>query len=145
MTTPTRADLWARRKAGLEFAHREHVDPSRWWENDCQMFSRMALGAPGGLIFDTAKKAFLQIPHADRHPVGGKHPPAGVPVYFRLPNPFWHAAISAGKGLIWSTDITRRGRIDKVSIGYLERRWGADYLGWTESINRRRVWPATGP
>lgn len=137
----TRAELWARRKAALEFALREHRDPSRWWENDCQMFARTALGAPGGEIFDTARKALGQIPPADLHPVGGKHPPAGVPAYFRTHTPFWHVAISAGKGLIWSTDILRRGRIDKVSIPYLEDRWGATYIHWTESINGRRVWP----
>jgi hypothetical protein len=138
----TRADLWARRKAALEFALHEHVQPSRDWTNDCQMGVRMALGAAGGI--GSARLSWLALPAADRHGVGGKHPPAGVPVWFRLNTPFWHVALSAGKGLVWSTDILRHGRWDKVSIPYLERRWNADYLGWGESINGRRVWPA-GP
>lgn len=140
-TVLTREELWHRRKSALEFALREHLDPSRDWENDCQMFVRMALGAPGGVEFATARLAFLAIPLEDRHPVGGKHPPAGVPGYFRTRTRNWHVGLSAGKGEIWSTDILRRGHIDKVTIPYIERRWGAVYIGWPESINGRRVWP----
>lgn len=137
---PNDAELWARRKAALEFALREHHAPTRWWENDCQMAVRMALGAQGGIA--SARLAYLALPAEDRHGAGGKHPPAGVPAWFRLNTPYWHVALSAGRGLIWSTDILRTGRWDKVSIPYLERRWNAHYLGWSESINGRRVWPA---
>ena len=132
--------LWQRRKQALEFARTEHLVGLPIWRNLCQRFVRIGLGAGPGE--PTARAAWLHLPEADRHGVGGKHPPAGVPVYFRLPTPFGHAALSAGKGLVWSTDILRAGQVDKVSIAYLERRWNATYLGWAESINGRRVWPS---
>lgn len=138
---PTRDDqLWHRRLHALEFAREEHLHGDAVWRNWCQRFVRVALGADVGA--PTARTAWLHLPPEDRHGVGGKHPPAGVPVYFRLNNLSWHAALSAGKGVIWSTDILRAGHVDKVTIPYLERRWGAVYLGWAESVNGRRVWPA---
>jgi hypothetical protein len=140
VSAPSREECWARRKQALDFARSQHLDGADIWANLCQKFVRISLGAGPGE--PSAHAAWVHLPEADRHGVGGKHPPAGVPVYFRLHTPFWHAALSAGKGLIWSTDILRRGHVDKVTIGYLERRWHADYLGWAESINGRRVWPA---
>jgi hypothetical protein len=135
----SREELWARRKHALEYAHDQHLHGSPIWAGLCQKAVRIALGAGPGAA--SARLAWLDLPDEDRHGVGGKHPPAGVPAYFRLDTPYWHVALSAGKGLIWSTDILRRGHWDKVSIPYLERRWHAHYLGWAESINGRRVWP----
>lgn len=137
---PTNDELWHRRRHALDFAHDQHVNGSAAWHNLCQKFVRTACGAGPGE--PSARAAWVHLPSGDRHGIGGKHPPAGVPVYFRLNTPFWHAALSAGKGYIWSTDILRRGHLDKVSIGYLEHRWNAHYLGWAETINDRRVWPA---
>lgn len=134
------AELWQRRHHALEFALHEDQHGAASWHNLCQKFVRTACGAGPGQ--PSAKAAWLHLPHEDKHGVGGKHPPAGVPVYFKLDTPYWHAALSVGKGFIRSTDILRRGHVDKVSITYLENRWNADYLGWAESINGRRVWPA---
>lgn len=133
-------ELSHRRQHANAFAREQHLHGGADWHNLCQKFVRTACGAGPGQ--PSAKAAWLHLPHEDKHGVGGKHPPLGVPVYFRLNTPFWHAALSAGKGYIWSTDILRRGHVDKVSIPYLEQRWHAEYLGWAEQINGRRVWPA---
>lgn len=131
-------ELWARRKHGIEWVADQHRYGSPIWAGLCQKGVRIALGAEPGA--PTAWAAWQDCPEEDRHPVGGKHPPAGVPAYYRV-GAWGHVGLSAGHGLIWSTDILRRGLWDKVSIPYIERRWGATYVGWTDTINGRRVWP----
>lgn len=133
-------ELSVRRQQAVHFAREQHLSGGAVWHNLCQKFVRTACGADPGA--PSARSAWVHLPGGDKHGVGGKHPPAGVPVYFWLNTPFWHAALSAGKGYIWSTDILRRGHVDKVSIPYLEHRWNARYLGWAESVNQRRMWPS---
>lgn len=106
------------------------------WAGLCQKVTRTALGVGPG--FASAILAWQGSDKDDRR--YGKRPPAGVPVYWDI-GVFGHAAISAGNGNVWSTDIKRRGHIDKVSIDYLSNRWNAKYLGWTETINGERVYP----
>lgn len=136
----SKEELRALRIGAARWARNQSMHGEAIWHNLCQKGTRTALGAPGGAV--SAKAAWQSLKGTGKrrrwdpeHP-----PPVGVPVYFRLDTPYWHAAISAGNGDIWSTDILRRGRYDKVSIGYLERRWHAKCLGWTTEINGKRVW-----
>jgi len=113
----------------------EHVHPTRDWTRDCQMFVRTRYGVGPGSA--TARLGWLSAEN--------KHtsypPPAAVPVYFWMNNIFWHATITADHSAnVWSNDILRRGKIDKVGIGFIESRWGARYLGWTEEINGVQVY-----
>jgi hypothetical protein len=60
-----------------------------------------------------------------------KQAPAGVPVFFNTSNPAKHVAISAGNGMIWSTDGAGN-RIAKVP----QSRFGG-YAGWTSMVGGR--------
>lgn len=134
------ADRKARRLAALAFARTQHLTGAGGWRNLCQKFVRTALGAGPGA--PSAKAAWQGLEGSGQRRKWNPQapPPAGVPVYFRLNTPYWHAALSAGGGNIWSTDIKRAGHVDKVSIRYLEQRWNADCVGWTTTINGVRVW-----
>lgn len=133
-------DLKLIRRRAVRWARDQHEHGLPIWRNLCQKGTRTALGAPGGAA--SAKIAWQELAGTGkRRRYNPEHPPPeGVPVYFKMNTPYWHAAISAGKGYIWSTDILRPGRYDKVSIAYLERRWNAECLGWTTFINGKRVW-----
>lgn len=135
---PTKEQLRERRLRAVQFARREHERGPSIWRNLCQKFVRTSLGAPGGAA--SAKAAWQGLRDEQKRGPGNRKPPRGVPVYFRLDTPYWHAALSAGNGYIWSTDVIRTGRVDKVSITYLERRWDAEYLGWATHVNGVRVW-----
>lgn len=117
-----------------------HLHGPAVWHNLCQKGTRTALGAGPGA--PSAKAAWLGLEGTgDRRRYNPEHPPPfGVPVYFSMNTPYWHATISAGKGFVWTTDAVRNGRYDKVSIGWLERRWHCKCVGWTTSINGKRVW-----
>jgi len=133
-----RRRLRKRRLAIVRRARRESLTGNAIWRSLCQKFVRTMCGAPGGAA--SARNAWQSYPPRQTREPGNRRPPMGVPVYFRLNTPYWHAAISAGAGYIWSTDIVRWGRVDKVSIDYLERRWNAEYLGWATHSNGVRVW-----
>lgn len=102
---------------------------------------------PGGwclmavrLCYNIAAKARRAIDawHAAEHKHHTSDPMApkrGYPVFF-APN---HVAIAAGGGAVWSTDVDRLDRFDKVSIRDLERMWGLTMLGWTEDLNGEPV------
>ena len=133
-----RRRLRKRRLAIVRRARQESLAGDAVWRNLCQKFVRTMCGAPGGVA--SARVAWQSYPPGQTREPGNRRPPMGVPVYFRLGTPYWHAAISAGAGYVWSTDIVRWGRPDKVSIDYVERRWNAEYLGWATHSNGVRVW-----
>ena len=56
-------------------------------------------------------------------------PPAGAIAIWRTSNPLGHAALVARKGVI-STDVPRRGQVNKVSLRWITKNWHATYLGW---------------
>lgn len=127
------------------YARQESQAPSRDWTGWCAVFTRTAFGAPAIGDFDGDGAADAEdVWKAAKH----KHPtsnpadiPRGVPV-------FWsggsadngHAAVSAGNGLMWSTDIKRAGQVDLVPIDDVRRKWGMKLLGWSEDINGVRVY-----
>lgn len=104
------------------------------WDHLCLKFVRTCLGVPPR--YSSARVAWSHVAKSDRH--GGSTPPPGVPVFWS-PN---HVALSVGGGYVESTDILREGLIDRVSIDYITRHWGLRYLGWTETLNGKRVYTA---
>lgn len=116
-----------------------HESGERVWFNLCQKAVRTALGAGPGS--PSAKRAWLDANPKHRRPYDpDRPPPHGVPVYFRMNTPYWHVALSAGRGRVWTTDVIRRGGVDKVSIAKIEARWNAECVGWLTHINGRRIW-----
>lgn len=105
------------------------------WHNLCLKRARTLLGVPAK--FGSAIAAWNATAKADRHP--GDHPPRGVPVFWSVGR-FGHVAVSDGGGWCFSTDIKRRGRLDRVPIALIHQRWGATYLGWSETLNGVRVY-----
>lgn len=130
----------ALRMRAVSYALDQHRHGPGVWRNLCQKFTRTALEAGPGAPSARAAWQSLEGTGKRRRWNPEHPPPMGVPVYFRLNTPFWHVALSAGKGYVWSTDILRPGHVDKVSIAYLERRWHAECLGWTTAINGKDVW-----
>lgn len=80
--------------------------------------------------------------HAEhKHPT--KNPldvPRGAPVFWRKSGAPGHIAISTGNGKCLSTDINRVGYFDEVPISKISSEWGMTLLGWTEDLNRVRVY-----
>jgi len=70
-----------------------------------------------------------------QHP-GDTNPPAGVPVYWHNPRSrYGHIALSVGGGVVRSTDWPRDTRVGEVTIAELTRRWGVQYLGWSDRFS----------
>lgn len=121
--TPAQVVAWAKR---------QHDIGASGWHMKCQKFARMAAGAGGGAA--TALIGWRQARY--RHRTGT--PPAGSFVWWGGGR-YGHVAVSIGGGYIWSTDIRRRGYVDRVSISYLTSRWNMPYFGWSEDINNVRI------
>ena len=109
------------------------------------VFTRSAFGQPAIGDFDGDGAADAEdMWKAAKH----KHPetnpariPRGVPIFWRGGRAdHGHAAVSAGQGLMWSTDIKRAGDVDLAPIDDVRRLWGMELLGWTEDLNGVRVY-----
>lgn len=101
---------------------------SRDWTGWCLVFVRTMLGI--GKNYPSAISAWNNA--KGRRTVGT--PPPGVPLFWSG-HEFGHVALSAGGGYCYSTDILRRGKVDKVLIGEIKKRWGYKYLGWSTDLN----------
>lgn len=122
------------RTNAINAASAEIIDGTTNWRGMCLKFVRTTLGIPSR--DPSAIVAWRRTHPADRH--GGKTPPPGVPVFWKV-GQYGHVALSAGRGRVYSTDIVRSGRVDLVAIDTITKRWGAEYLGWTETLNGQRV------
>ncbi|RZS87063.1 putative peptidoglycan binding protein [Motilibacter rhizosphaerae] len=107
----------------------ESVSPSRpsWWRH-CQVFARQCVGAaPFG---DSARLAWLGVPEQHRHT--SFPPPAGSLAYYgSIESGAGHAVFAVDGGYVWSTDIERRGKVDKVP--WDTDFWKHPYLGWIDA------------
>jgi hypothetical protein len=110
------------------------------WRNLCLKRVRTLLGVPAK--YASAILAWRHVAPEDRH--DDPEPPRGVPVFWAI-GTYGHVAVSDGGGWCFSTDIMRRGRLDRVPIALISQRWGATYLGWSETLNDVRVWTAHAP
>lgn len=59
------------------------------------------------------------------------NPPRGAWVWWSSPT-HGHVALSAGDGMIWSTDVHGPRTIGKVSIAYPANAWGHKLVGWSD-------------
>jgi hypothetical protein len=106
--------------------------PSQNWQGLCQSFVRHCMGVAGWAptAFDAAEK----VPTANRHTDAFKDVPAGAAVYFKHaagdPRP-GHVVLSLGGGLCVSTDIYRRGMVDKAPLSVFGPHWSMTYLWWS--------------
>lgn len=117
----------------VAYARAEATRTSRDWAGWCLMFVRLALG-----IRVLRPDAITAWSHAQKRHSAGV-PPRGVPVFWAI-GEHGHVALSDGGGYCWSTDIRRRGKVDRVQVAEIARRWSsAKYLGWTEDLNGVRV------
>lgn len=122
----------------ISAAAAEEQSASRDWTGWCLKFVRIMLGVAAS--HPSAIKAWDGAKF--KHTTGT--PPKGVPIFWRI-GEFGHVALSDGNGYCYSTDILRRGKVDRVPIARIASRWGAKYLGWTEDLNGVRVYTPPKP
>lgn len=130
--------------AALRWAKSQHDDGGREWHNICLIFVHDCFDV--GAYYPSASRAWYGAAH--KHPTtDGNKVPRGVPYFWTGGSQgYGHIVISAGGGLCWSTDINVRGGVSLVRINDITRRWGQTPRGWTEDLNRVRVWkPAPMP
>lgn len=127
--TPAQAIAYAKARAA------EPARPS--WHAMCLMFVRFCYDLPA--VYGKARTAWEGAKH--RHATtNAANIPAGVPVFWRTGTVNWHIAISIGDGYCYSTDIGGKGKVGRIGINDLSKRWGATLLGWTEDLNGFRVY-----
>jgi hypothetical protein len=104
----------------------EHKHASTDWQGECLTFVRAMLAAPLSGSPDA-----IAAWNKSKLRVHDTKPPRGYPVYWSGgSHGHGHAAISAGDGSIYSTDLPQTGKVGLVPIGEPHRRWGLTYLGW---------------
>lgn len=116
-------------REALAWALSESLRPKRSYEGLCLRAVRSALNVPS--LYPDAHAAWDGVPASDRFRT---LPPPGKPIFWRV-GKHGHVALSCGFGVCWSTDILRRGKFDVVPLAFIEDRWGAAFLGWSESLN----------
>ena len=124
------------------FARQQHRSGSSSWLNLCQMFSRQCVGAPP--FGASARLAFNGTPPEQRHTSGP--PPAGSIAYYGFRDRgAGHAVFVVEGGFVWSNDILRRGRIDRVRWNVFQSRWGLPYRGWISACPAGELPVQCGP
>jgi hypothetical protein len=119
----------------------KHGDPV--WRNLCLKRVRTLLGVPAK--YPSAIVAWKHVKPEDRHTSPA---PAGTPEFFAI-GKYGHVVVSDGvhDGEAWcfSTDIKRRGRLDRFRTALITEGWGAKRLGWAETLNGVRVYDEPKP
>lgn len=94
--------------------------------------------------YRSARIQWVRIPFA-RKRLHDRTVPDGAVVFFDLavegtndPRP-GHIGISLGGDRLVSTDWPERGRIGVATIGEIERKWNAKYLGWSDVIGGHNI------
>lgn len=108
---------------------------------ECLKAVRIAFGLDANGLEPDAYNAFLR--------EGGR---AGANTHTVIPAPanvpvFWsggshghgHVAISDGKGNVLSTDVKRVGLFDLVPESWIHQHWGLTRMGWTETLEGKRI------
>lgn len=124
----------------VQRAAQESLHPTRSWYEDCLQFVRTMFGLPANGHEPTAYSAWLfdgGAKGAYTHTAIAA--PANVPVYYKGSGPDGHIAVSVGHGMVLSSDIARKGKIDLTSDAHIEAAWGMKYLGWSELVEGKRV------
>lgn len=118
----------------LAFAVAERRSGRQRWYRLCLAFVRQcwgfkASGIPSAIVM---WRDHTELKRTDRNPKVGA-------LVFWSGGTWGHVALYAGNGRIHSNDIKRRGKIDLVPMGDIEREWGFRYLGWAEDYNGTRL------
>ena len=114
-----------------EFAQQQHSSGSSAWHNLCQMFSRQCVGAaPFGA---SAREAFNATPSDHRHQTSPP-PPGSIAYYGFSDHGAGHAVFAVHGGFVWSNDILRSGRIDRVRWDVFPSKWRLPYRGWISQM-----------
>jgi hypothetical protein len=126
-------------QAAVDFAKGQVTNPTpppgeTDWFGWCLVFVRRCFNV--GPMYGSAEKGYFGTDF--KHGTSGT-PPLGVPIWWTNGGD-GHVAISTGDGNCYSTDIKRRGKVDKVAISYITRTWGQKYRGWSEDINGVRIY-----
>ncbi len=111
---------------------RRHSERGKdWGVGMCLKFSRSCALAPGGVLDAITAWRRAEVRHAS-----GVAPRGAIVFWEGGSARHGHVAVSDGRGFVWSTDISRRGKVDRFGIAALGARWpNLDYLGWTEDVN----------
>lgn len=105
----------------------------------CQLVVRGWLDAPSAGDFDgdgmaDAEDGWKMEPVTARR--FDRHPPAGYPVYYKGGSEDnGHRALSAGNGMIRSTDAPTKGLVGTVPLDWPEKNWGLEYRGWSKTMD----------
>ncbi len=119
---PTAAQIVAR--AAAQVGNRVQV-------GICQKWVRQNFGSPGGAPTAVAAWQNARFKHTS------ENPPPGAAVYWG--EGAGHVAISAGNGMVYTTDYPQRGSVGLAPIAAITSNWGKPYLGWSEDNNGIRV------
>lgn len=107
------------------FAEHERVHPMRNWTFLCQSFARQCVGSPA--FGTSALRAWNATPAKWKRTQGP--PPPGSIAYYGTKGA-GHAVFVVENGMVYSTDIKRKGKIDKVPWDVFPRVWGLKYRGY---------------
>jgi len=115
----------------LEYAKQAAASGNSSWYRRCLAFVASAYGLAGSGS-NRAMDAYNLAASQKRISTSGS-PTVGSVVYWNTgAGKAGHAALYAGNGMVYSTDIGGRGKISLVPLGDISKKWGSQYLGWSE-------------
>lgn len=126
-------------KQALAWAAGQVSNPSQNWTGMCLYFVSVAY-LKGGSGAHDAYNEWVITPAKYQHP-GDTNPPAGALMFWSGGSKgYGHAALSAGGGMVYSTDIGHYngmgrplGKVDLVKFTDFAKYWGNEkYLGWAD-------------
>jgi hypothetical protein len=118
-------------------------DHMTWEPGYCLQWVRSSFDV--GSLYPDANTAWRNANRKHRTEYG-VHCPRGVPIWWTGgSHGYGHVALSLGDGWCLSTDAGGSGKVAKVRISDLTRRWGLNFQGWTEDINGVRVFTPKPP
>lgn len=112
----------------LAWMQNQSVNPSRSWYRMCLADVAMSYG----WAFSGTATAYLAGVDAKRAGVlstSKTNIPRGAVLYWSNGGA-GHVAVYDGEGYIWSNDVVRSGKIDRVPWDFPEKNWGQTWMGW---------------
>jgi len=115
------------------FANEQITSRSTAWYRLCLGFVSTAYGGTFAGYYSAATAADAVAAAGGMHETSVEDTPRGAILWWgRTPaNPYGHAAIYAGNGMVISTDVTGRGTIGIVPFEWFATHWGHPYMGWS--------------
>lgn len=112
----------------IEWAKQAAANGDTQWYRRCLAFVAQAYGLPASGT-NYAIDAYTRLPNAAKHP-GDMNPAVGSLVFWNTGSRAGHVALYAGNGMIYSNDISGKGKIGYVPMSDISNKWGAKYVGW---------------